>query len=164
VGKVDLNHEGRGDAIRHMTNLINKSSYDRDIWLQRGIKTSQGVAVFLGIEENELLYWMQKQLEDRLKGREITDHAFASCGSAKGSGLKGYTFNIYCPRGTKMMYSEPFSAYGEGAKLAWDGKSKQTIFGPEDETIIQRGTKFRVLKVEKTSTDIYFDLEVIAQI
>jgi c-di-GMP-binding flagellar brake protein YcgR len=42
--------------------------------------------------------------------------------------------------------------------------SKQSGFGYEDETIIQRGTKFRVIKVEKKGADIFFDVEVIEQI
>jgi hypothetical protein len=58
---------------------------------------------------------------------------FVSCGSAKGQGFSGYILNIYCPKGTKMMYAEPFSHYGDGAKLNWNGISKQSSFGYEDE-------------------------------
>jgi hypothetical protein len=36
--------------------------------------------------------------------------------------------------------------------------------GYEDETIIQRGTDFRVIKVEKKGADIFFDIEVVKQI
>jgi hypothetical protein len=32
------------------------------------------------------------------------------------------------------------------------------------EMIIQRGTTFKVIKVEKKGSDIYFDLEVVSQI
>jgi hypothetical protein len=42
--------------------------------------------------------------------------------------------------------------------------AKQSSFGYEDETIIQRGTTFKVTKVEKRGGNIYFDLEVISQI
>jgi hypothetical protein len=72
-----------------------------------------------------------------------------------------------------MMYAEPFSHYGKGDKLHWDwdsvskhldGISKQSDFGYEDETVIQRGTTFRVIKVEKKGTDIFFDVEVVKQI
>jgi hypothetical protein len=86
-----------------------------------------------------------------------------SCGSAKGKGFSGYIFNIYCPKGTKMMYAEPFSRYGKGSKINWDGISKQASFGYEDETIIQRGTTFKVIKVEKKGGNIYFDLDVVSQ-
>jgi hypothetical protein len=71
-----------------------------------------------------------------------------------------------------MMYAEPFSRYGGGDELHWDwddiskhcdGISKQSSFGCEDETIIQRGTRFRVIKVEKKGTDIFFDIEIVEQ-
>ena len=87
-----------------------------------------------------------------------------SCGSAKGKGFTGVIFNIYCPKGTKMIYSEPFSHYGDGGGRKWDGKKPQTSFGYEDETIIQRGTQFRIVKVEKKGQRLYFDMEVVGQI
>jgi hypothetical protein len=175
VGKEPLNNEGRGGAIKNMTTLIARSKYDFDIWLQRGIETSDGAAAFLGISEDNLRHWSQAQLQKNLIGDDIerTDHGFVSCGSSKGKGFNGYIFNVYCPKGTKMMYSEPFSHYGDGDKLHWDwdsiakhldGISKQSSFGYEDETIIQRGTTFRVIKVEKKGMDIFFDIEVVKQI
>jgi hypothetical protein len=66
--------------------------------------------------------------------------------------------------GTKMMYAEPFSRFGNGDELHWNGIAKQTSFGHEDERIIQRGTTFKVTKVEKKCSNAYFDIEVIAQI
>jgi SPP1 gp7 family putative phage head morphogenesis protein len=164
IGKVDLNYEGRAEAIRHLTSLINKSSYTTDIWLQRGLESTRGAAAFLGISEKDLQKWTQSQLEKALLRERITEDAFASCGSAKGKGFSGYIFNIYCPKGTRMMYAEPFSHYGDGAKLTWDGKTKQSNFGSEDETIIQRGTTFKIIRVEKRSGNTYFDLEVVDQI
>jgi hypothetical protein len=62
------------------------------------------------------------------------------------------------------MYAEPFSAYGRGDELNWNGIAKQSSFGHEDETIIQRGTTFKVIKVEKKGSNTYFDLEVVSQI
>jgi hypothetical protein len=143
IGKVDLNAEGRAGAIKEMTRLIDKSSYDVDIWLQRGVETSQGAANLLQIAEKDLRNLTQSQLEKKLLNKDITDTAFVSCGSAKGQGFSGYIFNIYCPRGTKMMYAEPFSSYGRGAGLDWNGIAKQAGFGHEDEMIIQRGTTFK---------------------
>ena len=165
VGKVDLDNEGRGAAIKHMTDLINKSTYDRDIWLQRGIETAEGTASFLGVPIEALKKWSPKKLEAELKKTPKTEHAFTSCGSAKGQGFGGYIFRIYCPKGTKMMYAEPFSHYGYGHKRKWDGKKPQTDFGYEDETIIQRGTTFRITKVEKDiHGQLTFEMEVVEQI
>jgi hypothetical protein len=92
-----------------MTRLIDKSSYDVDIWLQRCVETSQGAVSFLGIPEKELRNLTKNQLEQKLIGKPVTDQAFVSCGSAKGKGFSGYIFNIYCPKRIKMMYAEPFS-------------------------------------------------------
>jgi hypothetical protein len=173
AGKVPLNNEGKGTAIKNMTKLIDRSKYDFDIWLQRGIESSKGAAEFLGISEDNLRHWSQAEFQKNLVNKEVdrTDDGFVSCGSSKGKGFSGYIFNIYCPKGTKMMYAEPFSHFGNGAELHWDGIpkrldgiSRQSSFGYEDETIIQRGTTFRVIKVEKKGTSIYFDVEVVKQI
>ena len=62
------------------------------------------------------------------------------------------------------MYCEPFSAFGYGSGKSWDGISKQSSFGDESEILIQRGTKFRVTKVEKGENGTwYIDLDVIEQ-
>ena len=89
-----------------------------------------------------------------------------STGVAKGKGLNlngGVLLNVYAPKGTKMMYVEPFSAFGNGSGRTWDGISKQSHFGTEAEMLVQRGTKFRVTKVEKSNGIIYVDMEVIEQ-
>lgn len=63
-----------------------------------------------------------------------------------------------------MMYVEPISYYGGGSGLNWDGVSGQSHFGHEFETIIQRGTEFKITKVEKANGNVYFDIEVVNQI
>jgi hypothetical protein len=63
-----------------------------------------------------------------------------------------------------MMYAEPFSACGRGSDLNWGGIAKQAGFGHEDETIVQRGTAFRAVKVEKKGSSTCFDLEVVSRI
>ena len=59
-----------------------------------------------------------------------------------------------------MIYAEPFSAYGRGAKLAWDGEAKQSNFGNEFEVILQRGSSYKITKVEKAGGQIYIDVDV----
>ena len=88
-----------------------------------------------------------------------------STGVAKGKGFssKSIIMNIYAPSGTKMMYTEPFSAYGRGDGIDWDGIGGQSSFGDESEMIIQRETSFRVTKVERSKGTIYVDMEVIGQ-
>ena len=101
IGKVDLNHEGQAHGIKHLTDMINRSSYDKDIWLQRGVSQA-GTAAFLRIDEHDLRHLPQAKLEAKLLGETGTDTAFASCGSAKGTGFSGVIYNIYCPKDQKM--------------------------------------------------------------
>ncbi|MGN0905683.1 MAG: phage minor head protein [Bullifex sp.] len=148
--------------IDAMTAIIEKSSYDFDIWVNRGCGL-KGMDKFFGVDPS-VFNLPEDKLADALLGTTPVEHAFMSTGVAKGKGFGGdIKLNIYCPKGTKMMYVEPFSAYGSGAGKKWDGISKQSNFGYESEMIIQRGTMFRVTKVEKTSGTIYVDLEVIGQ-
>lgn len=142
IGKVPLDNESpRGPRdIENLTKLIDKSSYDKDIWLQRGIE-SDGLAGFLQLTN------LDEKAVQALVGQTITDPAFMSCGAAKGTGFSGNIINIYCPKGTKMLYIDGRSAYAH-----------------ENEMLLQRNTRFRVTKVEKAGYRYYIDVEVVGQI
>ena len=183
VGNVDLDMIGvhsyggfkKGEVhklIDDMTSIIDKSTYDFDMWLQRGCRR-QGMDKMFNIDINDFNL-PEADLAAKLVGNEYIEHAFMSCGVAKGKGLNtsgGIVLNIYAPKGTKMMYAEPFSYYGAKMHdtsgktfgLSWNGKDKQNKFGGEAEAILQRGTKIRVTKVEKNNGTIYIDVEVIEQ-
>lgn len=139
VGKVPLNDLYGEKHIRDLFGLIERNRSTEDIWLQRGIETWDGV---------EGLFSTKGLTTTQLKGmvgKDVVDYSFMSCGSAKGSGFNGTILNIYCPKGTKMIYASPHSSYMS-----------------ENETILQMGTKFRITKVEVTpSGEVYVDLEVI---
>ncbi|MGV8136479.1 MAG: hypothetical protein AB2L20_14820 [Mangrovibacterium sp.] len=167
VGKVDLNHEGAKEYIESLTNLLNRTYSRQDVWLQRGIEGKQGTSNFLGLglDGNKLASMSNSELQSFV-GKVVKDEGFVSCGSAKGTGFSGDIINIYTPRGTKMIYSEPFSRYN-GDSLdhshLWDGSTKYTLHS-ELETIIQRGTSFRITKIEKDQYGkLYIDCEVVAQ-
>lgn len=165
VGNTDLNagYANNGGRLNAMTDMIENSIYDKDIWLNRGCDYG-GMDKFFNCDMSLLKNGTQKELEDALLGTTPTEYGFMSCGSSKGYGFnKDITLNVYAPSGTKMMYVEPFSAFGHGSGKNWDGDSTQSKFGTELETILQQGTKFRVIKVEKKSSKLYFDLEVIDQ-
>ena len=147
------------DRIPLMESIINKSYYDKDIWLQRGggmVELKKyGLSNYASATDAEIM---------ALVGKEGTEGAFTSAGVAKGKGLGGNVItNIYAPRGTKMMYAEPYSRFGNGSGRSWDGIAKQSTFGSESEIILQRGTTFRVTKVEKSGNTWYIDVEVINQ-
>lgn len=147
------------DRIPLMESIINKSYYDKDIWLQRGggmVELKKyGLSNYASATDAEIM---------ALVGKEGTEGAFTSADVAKGKGLGGKVItNIYAPKGTKMMYAEPYSSFGNGSGRSWDGIAKQSTFGIESEIILQRGTTFRVTKVEKSGNTWYIDVEVINQ-
>ena len=173
VGNVDLDQIGVSyqgwkpgqmrKEINDMTDIISKSTYKEDFWLQRGCRF-KGMDKFFNVPMDRLQSATQAELEQLLLNTTPTEYGFCSCGVAKGKGFSGdIILNIYAPSGTQMMYVEPFSAFGNGGGKNWDGIAKQGSFGQESEIILQQGTKFRVTKVEKTSGMIYIDLEVIEQ-
>lgn len=145
VGKVSLNREKSTGAaeIKAFTEFLDRCSYDFDVWVQRGIESDSGLKGFLGVDS------LDEATVNALVGQTVYDLAFASCGSSKGSGFGGHILNIYCPKGTKMLYVEDHSAFGGGS---------------ENETIIQRNTFYRITRVEKSGYRWYIDVEVVAQI
>lgn len=173
VGNVDLDQIGVSyqgwkpgqmrKEINAMTDIISKSTYKEDFWLQRGCRF-KGMDKFFNVPMDRLQSATQAELEQLLLNTTPTEYGFCSCGVAKGKGFSGdIILNIYAPSGTQMMYVEPFSAFENGGGKNWDGIAKQGSFGQESEIILQQGTKFRVTKVEKTPGMIYIDLEVIEQ-
>lgn len=146
--------------IPYVEKIIGKSKYGFDMWVQRGddliALKKFGLTNYATATDAEI---------KALVGRTGTEAAFWSAGVAKGKGFssKPVIFNIYAPRGTQMMYCEPFSDFGHGAGRNWDGTSQQMNFGSESEILLQRGTTFRVTKVEKAGGRWYVDVDVISQ-
>ena len=166
VGNVPLNYEGAGESIRLLTDLIGRTSSPVDIWVNRGIESIDGVSVFLGVSRARVETAIRNGDVSGFVGKEVVDHGFVSCGTAKGTGFTGTTVNIFCPKGTRMIYAEPFSAFnGDSCSslTPWDGKGKYPL-GNEFETIIQRGTRFRVTRAYVEGGRLYLDVDVIAQI
>ena len=147
VGNVSLDlYPGYGKQIEQLSDFIDKSISQQDCWLQRG-DSYDGAKQLLGLMGNITEEAVQQLID---KGIDLTDNGFFSCGAAKGTGFsyKPITFNIYAPKGTKMLYVE--------------GKSEYNGMG-ENEMILQRGTSFRATKVSTHMGRIYIDLEVREQ-
>lgn len=139
--------------------IIDKSTYDFDMWVQRGddLISLKQFGTSPSPKDSEI---------KNLVGKQGVAGAFWSAGVAKGKGFdtKPVIYNIYMPKGTKAMYAEPFSKFGEGAQSPlWNGFEKQSSFGYEAEILIQRGTEYRVTKVEKNNGIWYIDIEVVKQ-
>ena len=150
VGNVWIDFEGKGAAIRDMTSIIGKSSYDHDAWLVRGCDYN-AMESFFGTSASELGGMGADGLKS-LVGMSNRIQSFVSTGTATGKGFssKPVAVEIYCPAGSEMMYAEPFSAFS-GASYSgrsWDGEKGQRSFGSESEMILQRGGYY-------TATDVY---------
>ena len=174
-GKVDLDQIGvdykgykPGEVHKQITAMhdaIEKSSYDFDIWTRRGCDYA-GMDKFFDVPEAILRNGTQEELEAALLGKEITEYGYMSMGVAKGRGFTGkpIEMEIFVPKGTKMMYLEPLSAYGRGAGRAWDGISEQRDYGQELEALLQNGTQFRIADVQRKNGRVKVVLEVIGQL
>ena len=157
----------RGDyrgKIQGLTELISKSTYDFDMWLQRGVDDF-GSAAFLNLDSMDI---SEEEMKQKVLGMVFTDDAFTSTATCKGKGFGGNIFNIYAPSGTQMIYAEPFSHYSPDDNttggMNWDGITPQKSFGSESEMILQRSTSYRIVKVEKDRDGTwYFDMEVVGQ-
>ena len=159
VGNVWIDFEGAGDEIRNMTNIISRSTYDEDIWLQRGCGNN-AMESFLNLSPDTFGQMSESELQ-QFVGQSNRMYSFTSTGVAKGKGFSGdCILNIYAPKGTQMMYAEPFSRFGNGSGLNWDGVKTQSSFGYESEMIIQRGASYTITKIEKSGGTIYIDMEV----
>ena len=149
--------------IPYITSAIDKSEIPKDVWLMKGdtdldvVKSRFGVDVS-GMNVNEA--------RKALLGKEGVEKAFVSCGSSKGTGFnsKKVITNIFVPKGAKGFYVEPISAFGNGTMgIKWDGLTKQNSVSKENETLLQRGTKFKITKVDRNGDKWYIDVDVIGQ-
>ena len=154
--------------INTLTDMIENAPRMRnDIWVQHGEDTQAFMGKF-GIDLRSL----SKNDLKGLIGLEGENQPFTSCGSSKGSGFASeeVIMNIYCPKGTKFIYTEPYSHYGDNIYqergIKWDGTSRQKqgySSSYENEIILQRGSVFRITKAEKKGYRWYIDVELIEQ-
>lgn len=159
VGNCSINAMREGENIRRTTEIISRSSYDHDLWLQRGSGT-EALDTFLGLAAGDVSSMTNEELQ-QFVGRSNRMYSFLSCGSSKGTGFdKPMMMNFYCPAGSKMMYIEPISIFGNGDGLNWDGISKQQYLGEELETLLQRGGSYTLTKIEKKNGTIFVDFEL----
>lgn len=94
-----------------------------------------------------------KNFSQLAEGDEFVDGAFLSTAVKDGYGLHNtYDMFIVVPKGAQGIYAEPFTYfngkhYDYTQKKLWNGKDR-AMFGGEREWIGQRGSKFRVLRVD----------------
>ena len=158
-GNVDIDARHYGMKIRQMTEAIAKSSYEHDMWLNRGSGT-EAMDTFFGLEDGGFERLSDAELQG-LVGKSGRVGGFWSTSPVKGSGFnRQVTINVYAPAGSSMIYAEPFSAFGRGDGLEWDGKNGQESFGREFEIILQRGGSYTVTKIERQGSMYYIDMDL----
>lgn len=130
---VWIDFEGKGNEIRGLTSLIEKSTYDSDVWLQSGqeFATLEGI---WGIPYGKLSKMTDSELQS-LVGEERTIYQFLSTAVNEGGGSifnsKPMKLNIYAPKGSQMLYASSVGAFGKG----------------ENEMILQRGGVYKITKI-----------------
>lgn len=151
--KVWIDFEGKGEDIRGLTTLIEKSTYPDDVWLQSG----QGFGTlggFLGVDANLLQGMTDAELQ-QFVGKSSILHQFISTAVNEGGGsifnAKPVKFNIYAPKGSEMLYASDVGAFGKG----------------ENEMILQRGGTYEIARIywgkdvtDGNKTKLFVDLDL----
>ena len=151
--QVWIDFEGKGEQIRGLTTLIEKSTYDDDLWLQsgQGFATIEG---FLNIPYGTLQYMTDADMQ-KFIGYQERMYSFISTAVNEGGGsmfnAKPLKINFYAPKDSQMLYASDVGAYGKG----------------ENEMILQRGGSYKITKMYwgKDATDgnrrkIFVDMEI----
>ncbi|MCH1984174.1 hypothetical protein MCG98_16530 [Ruminococcus sp. OA3] len=162
IGKVPLNNEHCESYISGLKSAIDKAALPKDMWLYRG-SDKQSLAGLLGIEKDKIMPSKVDTLNRKFSGQPIYDPAFFSTGVAADAGFNdSIAYEILAPKGTKGIYAEPFSAFGDtNSSGTWDGKQKGSSVGSEAEFILQAGTRFIVKEIKNVSGKVTVVLEVL---
>lgn len=153
--------------INTLTDMIAGATPLREgMWVQHGEDFGAFAAKF-GVD----LGSATKAEINGLLGATGINKPFTSCGCAKYSGFAEHevVMNIYCPAGTRGIYTEPFSHFGDGGYgtdgYRWNGKARKRDSSYENEFILQRGAVFKITKIEYNRAEgkWYVDVELRAQ-
>lgn len=166
AGNVDYRR-----TISDLTTAIDKSVIDKDTYLVRGSDNGG----FAGLLDSIIPFDDAKSYLDNgdiaslkalVEGNTVTNHAFTSTGVATGAGFSGtVNYKIYAPKGTRGVYAEPQSYFGStisDEEIYKAGQSASGV-GSEAEVILQRGTSFRVTKIDYSKGQYTVEMEVVDQ-
>lgn len=151
--KVWIDFEGKGEAIRGLTTLVQKSTYDHDVWLQSG-QDFQTIEAFLGVKYGTLSKMSDTELENFVGTRNVIYNFISSAVNEGGGSIfngKPLKINFYAPEGTQMLYASDVGAFGKG----------------ENEMILQRGGTYEVSRMywgidhtDGARRKIFVDMEI----
>ncbi len=144
--KGDTDSDSVNELIDTITEKLDQSELQEDTMLYRGTSTDAAEKLF-GLPPGYLDD--DKHMDPSnisLVGRVGTDDGFMSTGLMKGKGMGGTVkIEIMAPKGTKGLYCEPFSMYGNGDAINWNGKKKQSSYSSEFEFLLQRGCTLQIV-------------------
>jgi len=102
-------------------------------------------------------------LNRKFAGVPVTDDAFISTGAAADAGFNDkISYEILAPKGTKGIYTEPFSHYGgTNTSGTWDGKQAESYVSTEAEMLLQAGTTFIVEEIKMVAQKVTVVLKVM---
>ena len=173
-------HKDFKRAITDLTTGIDKCALQEDAWFVRG-GGNGGLAGLLsdrgkiGMTYDEIYDTLSSgdpvrlaRLKQLVEGETFQEHAFLSTGSASGGGFSGSVhYDVYAPKGTKAMYVEPTSYYGQTVnhkEALYKKGMRSRISGYENETLFQRGSDYRITKFDfTTGGDYNIEMEVVGQ-
>lgn len=173
-GKNGTNNVDYHKAITDTTTAIEKSILPQNTYLVRG-SGNDGFAgwiegkgfmsyddAFAILESGDI-----NQIKAAFEGQVVKNHAFTSTGIAKGTGFGGQVkYEIYAPKGTKAIYLEPQSHYGETAGYddhIYKPGEKYYGVGGEAEILVQRGTEYRITEITGSPGHLTVKVEVVDQ-
>lgn len=148
-GGIDIDSSGYGTHIRQLTNLIKKSKYDHDVWLN-SCQSYGWLNGLLGYQNEDITKMSDKQLQSYV-GSTAKIPGFVSASIDKEKKFKSspeVVANIYAPKGSEMFYTTR-GEYGYA----------------EHEMILQRGGSYKITKLEWGKNKygkkcLYADLEI----
>ena len=170
-GKNGTNKVDHASAIADLTTAIDNYELEESMWLVRGSDTNGLAGMFEGagfdFDDIKRIFNSPGDAYKQFEGMTIQNHAFTSTGIADDAGFDGAVkYKIYAPKGTRAIYAEPQSYYGNtisGEELYTVGHSKYGV-GGEAEMILQRGTEFRITDIKKVGTGRYeIEMEIVDQ-
>lgn len=176
-GKDGTSKIDHAEVIANLTTAIDKFEMDESMWLYRGSDINGLTGLFEGSgfkfdDVKDVLFQYGDEYK-QFEGMIVENHAFTSTAISSDAGLDGEVkYKIYAPKGTRGVYAEPQSYYGNtisDEEIYEKGKHYSSV-GKEAEVILQRGTEFRVTKITKISgfnkyqtTKYEVELEIVDQ-
>ena len=144
------------EQINQMTEALSTSKMTEPTMLRRGV-SFYTFATMVGMSSSEVsaLYKAgDAKLQEAFLDGVAVENGFSSCGTVKHTGFveKKVDIEIYCPEGTEAVFANPFSSC-----------KSYTPGSGEYETILQRGSAFKITKIYKSHGKLKVKCEVVAQ-